>query len=52
MKKKSKTDIDEFVKVIKINHKTALKMVENGDISDSKTIIGILWLNKYLNKKI
>ena len=28
VKKKSKTDIDEFVKVIKINHKTALKMVE------------------------
>ena len=39
LEKKSKTDIDEFVKVIKINHKTALKMIENGDISDSKTII-------------
>ena len=52
VKKKSKPDIDEFVKVIKLNHKTALKMVENGDISDSKTIIGILWLHNYLNKKI
>ncbi len=52
VKKKSKPDIDEFVKVIKLNHKIALKMVENGDITDSKTIIGILWLHNYLNKKI
>ena len=34
------------------NVNDALKMVENGDITDSKTIIGILWLHNYLNKKI
>ena len=50
VKTNSKPDIDEFVEVISVNKKTAMNMVKDGSINDSKTIIGILWLDKYLKE--
>ena len=47
-----KPDIDEFVEVISVDLMTAMNMVQNGKISDSKTIIGLMWLDKYLKDKL
>ena len=43
-----KPDIDEFVEVMSFDRKTATEMVEKGVIRDSKTIIGLMWLDKFL----
>ena len=48
-KSNSKTDNDEFIEIISIDHNTAMKMIREGMIKDSKTIIAIMWLDKYFN---
>ena len=46
---KSITDesYDEFVESMEVDLPTALDMVFEGLIKDSKTIIGLMWLDKY-----
>lgn len=36
-------DDDEFIEVIKINIDEAVAMIKNGEITDSKTIVGLLY---------
>ena len=43
-----KPDIDEFVEVVSFDRKTAIDMVKKGIVRDSKTIIGLMWLDKFL----
>ena len=43
----SNTDHDEFVESMEVDLPTALDMVFEGLIKDSKTIIGLMWLDKY-----
>ena len=43
----SNTDHDEFVETMEVDLPTALDMVFNGLIKDSKTIVGLMWLDKY-----
>lgn len=45
-------DSGEFIEMVKINIEDLLKMVDRGEIVDSKTIIGINLANKYINNKI
>ncbi len=42
------TDHDEFIELIPTRLTDAVKMVWRGEISDVKTIIGILWANSHL----
>ena len=51
IKTKIKLDPDEFVKLIPTNLNDAIEMIENGIITDAKTIIALLWYEKYLSKK-
>lgn len=44
-------DTGEFIKTEKINIEDLLKMVERGEIVDSKTIIGIELANKYIERR-
>lgn len=41
----------EFIETVKVNIEDLLKMVDRGEIVDSKTIIGINLANKYINKR-
>lgn len=41
---------DEYIEVITLGLDELLDMVHNGEITDSKTIIGIIMANNYLNK--
>ena len=41
-------DGDEFVDFFTLKISTTLEMVWSGKIKDGKTIIGLLWLNRYL----
>jgi len=41
-------DEDEFIERVIIDYKTALKLVEEGKILDSKTVIGLLICQKFL----
>lgn len=43
IKGKNEPDDDEFVNIEKINIKKAVRMIESGEIKDSKTIIAILY---------
>jgi len=43
-----KTDHDEFIELIPSQLADAVNMVWSGEISDVKTIIGILWANSHL----
>lgn len=43
-------DDDEFLDVIKIKFEDLLLMIDNGEITDSKTIIGILAAKSFLSK--
>ncbi len=47
-KTNQKPDIDEQIKVVKINLEDALKMIFKGKIKDAKTIAGLLILKSYL----
>lgn len=44
-------DDNEYIEVEKIKIKDLVKMVHRGEIIDSKTIIGILHAEKYINQK-
>lgn len=47
----AKPDSGEFIEKVKISIEDLLKMVDRGEIVDSKTIIGINLADKYINKK-
>ena len=49
IKSKKNTDHDEFVELIPTSIEDALQMVWNGEITDVKTIIGILWAERLLS---
>lgn len=49
--KENNLDDDEFLHIIKIKFKDCLKMIKNGEITDAKTIIGILMARDYLEIK-
>ncbi len=51
VKSNSNTDKDEFVETISVDLNIALDMVAQGMIKDSKTIIGLMWLDKYLKNE-
>ncbi|RYD70805.1 MAG: NUDIX hydrolase [Sphingobacteriales bacterium] len=42
---------NEHIKVVEINLHEAITMAEKGEITDGKTLMGILWLDKKLNRK-
>lgn len=41
-------DHDEFIEIIPTTLDDAVEMVKSGEITDAKTIVGILWANSYL----
>ena len=45
------TDEDEFLTVEKMEIETLFQMVQSGEISDAKTLIGAYKLKDYINKK-
>ncbi len=47
-----KLDDGEFLEVIELSLPEAMKWVRRGKISDSKTIVGLFWLEKTLNNWI
>ena len=51
IKTKAQLDPDEFVELIPETMTNAIEMIECGLITDAKTIIGLLWYEKYLLKK-
>ena len=51
IKTKTKLDPDEFVELMPTTMKNAIEMIECGAITDAKTIVGLLWYEKYLLKK-
>ena len=48
---KQHPDDDEFINYLKVPLKDAIKMIDEGKIFDSKTVIAILLLERELNKK-
>ena len=42
---------DENIETVKIKIEELVNMVNRGEINDSKTIIGIFYAEKYINKK-
>ncbi|MBT5781941.1 MAG: NUDIX hydrolase [Candidatus Marinimicrobia bacterium] len=50
IKTKINLDSDEFVELIPTKLNEALELIENGIITDAKTIIALLWYEKYLSK--
>ena len=48
---KAKSDSDEFIELIPTEIDKALKMIWDGKITDVKTIIGLLWLEKLKLRK-
>ena len=48
---KQHPDDDEFINYLKVPLKDAVKMVEEGKIFDSKSVIAILFLSKYVSNK-
>ena len=51
VKTNSNPDKDEFVETISVDLNIALDMVAQGMIKDSKTVIGLMWLDKYLKNE-
>ena len=49
--KENKPDHDEFLHIFKAKISECLEMIENGEISDAKSIIGIMLARDYLIKK-
>ena len=41
---------DEYIEVIKFEINELLNMIHNGEITDSKTIIGVTMANNFLKK--
>ena len=50
-KTNQKLDSDEFIEIIPTKLEDALEMVWNGEITDVKTIIGLVWADKVLRKQ-
>ena len=50
IKTKSKLDQDEFLELIPTTIQQAYGWVRTGKIADMKTIIGILWVQQFINK--
>ena len=50
IKTKPRLDDDEFLEIIPTKLEDALSMVWNGEITDVKTIIGLVWADKVLKK--
>ncbi len=48
-KSQKRTDHDEFVELMPTFIEDAVRMVWNGTITDVKTIIGILWVERLLS---
>jgi ADP-ribose pyrophosphatase len=49
--KENKPDHDEFLHIFKAKISECLKMIDNGEITDAKSIIGIMLARDYLFKK-
>ena len=49
-KTEPKLDSDEFIELIPTKLEDAVEMAYNGDITDAKTIIGLLWAERLLIK--
>lgn len=43
-------DVDEFIEVVRVSLDEALGMIERGDITDAKTIVGVLRAARRLGK--
>ena len=52
VKTKRNLDTDEFLELMPTKLDDALEMVWNGKITDVKTIIGLLWVDKYYHHKL
>ena len=50
IKTKSKLDQDEFLELIPTTIQQAYEWVRTGKIADVKTIIGILWVQQFINE--
>ena len=50
-KTNQKLDSDELIEIIPTKLEEALEMVWNGEITDVKTIIGLIWADKVLRKQ-
>ena len=50
-KTNQKLDSDELIEIIPTKLEDALEMVWNGEITDVKTIIGLIWADKVLKKQ-
>jgi ADP-ribose pyrophosphatase len=48
----SKLDDDEFLELIPTSFDNAVEMVWSGEITDVKTIIGILWVDRHYRDSI
>jgi ADP-ribose pyrophosphatase len=46
--KSAKLDVGEFLEVLKLPLEEAIAMIRDGRITDSKTVIGLLWLKTFL----
>lgn len=46
-KKEASLDAGEFLEVLKIPFREAIDMIRDGRISDSKSVIGLLWVDKW-----
>jgi ADP-ribose pyrophosphatase len=46
-KKSAKLDVGEFLEVLKIPFEEAIAMIRDGRITDSKTLVGLLWVEKW-----
>ena len=42
-------EADEFVEVTPTSFEQAFAMLDNGEITDAKTIIGLMWLHNKIN---
>jgi ADP-ribose pyrophosphatase len=45
----SHLDEGEFLEVFELSLTEAINWIRQGKITDSKTIVGLFWLEKYLN---
>jgi ADP-ribose pyrophosphatase len=45
----SKLDEGEFLEVFEMSLAEAIDWIRQGKITDSKSIVGLFWLEKYLN---
>lgn len=46
----SALDDDEYVEIVTMNFSELLNLVEKQEVTDVKTLVGIMWYEKFLNK--